>query len=74
MPGGKPLRFANKTQDKHLKGWLSLGTIPAQQMYAEGRDEFPAKTGRPVPRTRPRKPPCLPLFRNQTAIASARDR
>lgn len=26
LPGGKPLRFANASQDKHAVGWLSLGT------------------------------------------------
>lgn len=25
MPGGKPLRFANRTQDQDLPGWLTLG-------------------------------------------------
>jgi len=25
MPGGKPLRFANRTQDQHLPGYLTLG-------------------------------------------------
>ena len=27
MPGGKPLRFANKTQDQHCPGWLTLGAV-----------------------------------------------
>ncbi len=28
MPGGRPLRFANQEQDRHLEGWLTLGTLP----------------------------------------------
>lgn len=28
LPNGKPLRFANDDQDRHLIGWLSLGKIP----------------------------------------------
>lgn len=27
MPTGKPVRFANKTQDEHLAGWLTLGEV-----------------------------------------------
>lgn len=27
IPNGKPIRFANKTQDQHAKGWLSLAEI-----------------------------------------------
>ena len=27
MPGGPPLRFANRTQDATLPGWLTLGTL-----------------------------------------------
>lgn len=27
LPNGKPLRFANGEQDKHLAGWLSLGVF-----------------------------------------------
>lgn len=27
MKGGKPLRFANATQDTDAPGWLSLGTV-----------------------------------------------
>ena len=27
LPNGPPLRFANKTQDEHLPGWLSLGAV-----------------------------------------------
>ena len=27
MPGGHPLRFANKEQDRDLNGWLTLGTV-----------------------------------------------
>ncbi len=27
MPGGRPLRFANREQDRDLDGWLTLGTI-----------------------------------------------
>ena len=27
MPGGKPLRFANQTQDADLPGWLTLGEL-----------------------------------------------
>lgn len=27
LPNGPPLRFANQTQDRHLPGWLTLGTI-----------------------------------------------
>jgi len=27
MPGGRPLRFANRQQDHDLDGWLTLGTI-----------------------------------------------
>ena len=25
MPNGRPLRFANRAQDQHLPGWLTLG-------------------------------------------------
>jgi hypothetical protein len=25
MPGGRPMRFANREQDQHLPGWLTLG-------------------------------------------------
>ena len=28
LSNGKPLRFANATQDQHASGWLSLGSIP----------------------------------------------
>ena len=28
LPNGKPLRFANADQDRHLPGWLSLGPLP----------------------------------------------
>ncbi len=28
LPNGKPLRFANADQDRHLPGWLSLGSLP----------------------------------------------
>ena len=28
LPNGKPLRFANAEQDRHARGWLSVGTIP----------------------------------------------
>ena len=28
MPGGKRLRFANATEDRDAKGWLSLGPLP----------------------------------------------
>jgi len=28
LPRGKPLRFANESQDQHQPGWLSLGPIP----------------------------------------------
>jgi hypothetical protein len=28
LPGGKPLRFANATQDQHAPGWLTLGPNP----------------------------------------------
>ena len=28
LPNGKPLRFANADQDRHLPGWLSLGVLP----------------------------------------------
>jgi hypothetical protein len=27
MPTGKPVRFANKTQDEHLPGWITLGEV-----------------------------------------------
>ena len=27
LPTGKPLRFANTTQDADAPGWLSLGTV-----------------------------------------------
>ena len=27
LPQGKPLRFANATQDADAPGWLSLGTV-----------------------------------------------
>lgn len=27
LPSGRPLRFANQEQDRHLAGWLSLGTV-----------------------------------------------
>lgn len=27
MPGGHPVRFANKTQDKDADGWLTLTTV-----------------------------------------------
>ena len=27
LPKGPPIRFANSTQDQHLPGWLTLGTI-----------------------------------------------
>lgn len=27
MQGGKPLRFANQTQDQHSPGWLTLGSL-----------------------------------------------
>ncbi len=27
LPGGRPLRFANKSQDKPLKGWLGAGSF-----------------------------------------------
>ncbi len=30
MPGGKPLRFANKAQDATAPGWLTLGPFPAR--------------------------------------------
>jgi hypothetical protein len=25
MPNGRPVRFANRQQDQHLPGWLTLG-------------------------------------------------
>jgi hypothetical protein len=25
LPNGPPLRFANRNQDQHLPGWLTLG-------------------------------------------------
>ena len=28
LPGGLPLRFANADQDRHIAGWLSLGSPP----------------------------------------------
>lgn len=28
LPNGTPLRFANQSQDQHLAGWLTLGSIP----------------------------------------------
>jgi len=28
LPGGKPLRFANQTQDRHAPAWLSLAPVP----------------------------------------------
>jgi hypothetical protein len=28
LPNGKPLRFANAEQDRHIPGWLSLGKLP----------------------------------------------
>jgi hypothetical protein len=31
LPNGKPLRFANVTQDETLAGWLTLTTIPIQK-------------------------------------------
>lgn len=31
MAGGKPLRFANREQDRHLAGWLTLGDVEAKQ-------------------------------------------
>jgi hypothetical protein len=30
MPGGKPLRLANKAQDASAPGWLTLGAVPAR--------------------------------------------
>jgi hypothetical protein len=31
MAGGKPLRFANREQDRDLDGWLTLGEVEAKQ-------------------------------------------
>jgi hypothetical protein len=31
LKGGKPLRFANRTQDAHAAGWLSLGEVEIPQ-------------------------------------------
>lgn len=28
LPKGSPLKFANRTQDEHLPGWLTLGNVP----------------------------------------------
>jgi hypothetical protein len=30
LPNGRPLRFANKDQDRHAAGWLTVGEVESR--------------------------------------------